>query len=415
MQLLYPHCAGLDVHKDSIFACVRHLGDDGKARDTVRSFPTTSRGLLTLGDWLAAEGVTDAAMESTGVYWKPVWNLLEDRVKLMLVNAQHIKQVSGRKTDVKDSQWIAQLLQHGLLKPSFVPDRPQRQLRDLTRQRAQLTGDMARVANRIQQVLEDANIKLGSVASDVLGASGRDMLQALIAGTADPATIAQLARGRMRPKIPLLTEALTGRVNDHHRFMLKMLLEQVEQLEKQIEAFDKRIEEVMGPFEKAAVKRLDGIPGIDPRSAQNILAEIGLDMSRFPTDDHLASWTGICPGNHQSAGKRRSGRITHGNRWLKRTLAQCALAASRKNGSFLQARFRRLGAKRGRKRAVIAVAHSQLMAIHGMLKNSTDYHDLGANYLDELQRDRVKKHLVRRLTGMGFEVKLFERPPKEAA
>jgi len=417
MRPLYPHCAGLDVHKDSVFACVRHLVDGGEAAQSVRWFATTSRGLLALGDWLVAEGVTDAAMESTGVYWQPVWNLLEDRIKVMLVNAQHIKQVPGRKTDVKDSQWIAELLQHGLLRPSFVPARPQRDLRGLTRQRAQLTGDLARVANRIQKVLEGANIKLGSVACDVLGVSGRDMLRALIAGGAgaDPATIAQLARGRMRPKIPLLTEALTGHVTDHHRWMLKTLLEQVEQIEARIEAFDQRIEQVMSPLEKGAVDRLDGIPGVDRRSAQNLLAEIGTDMGRFPSAAHLASWAGLCPGNHQSAGKRKSGRVTQGNHWLKRTLAQCALAASRKNGSFLQARYRRLSAKRGHKRAVIAVAHSQLTAIYEMLKDSTDYREVGADYVDQRERERIKRHLVGRLRGLGFQVNLTDLPADDAA
>jgi len=411
MDRIYARCAGLDVHKDSVWACVRA---DGRVV-LVERFGTTTRELLRLGDRLAEHGVTAVAMESTGVYWKPVWNLLEDRVKLILVNAQHVRQVPGRKTDVKDSQWLAQLLQHGLLTASFVPERPQRELRDLTRQRAQLTGDLARVANRVQKVLEDANVKLGSVASDVLGASGRDMLRAVIGGQADPAAIAELARGRMRPKIPLLTEALAGRVNDHHRFMLKALLEQVEHLERQVESFDARIEQVMTPFERAAVERLDGVPGLNRRSAQNVLAEIGTDMTRFPSAQHLASWAGLCPGNHQSAGKRKGGRVTQGNRWLKRTLAQCALAAANKDGSFLQARFRRLAARRGRKRAALAVAHSQLTAIYEMLKDSTDYRDLGAAYVDQLQRERVKRQLVHRLESLGYAVSLGEPPDKAVA
>lgn len=409
MQLLYPHCCGLDVHKDSVVACVRHLGENGKPDETIRTFATTTKGLLELGDWLVACRVTDAAMESTGVYWRPVWNLLEDRVKVMLVNAQHIKQVPGRKTDVKDSQWIAQLLQHGLLRPSFVPDRPQRELRDLTRQRAQLADDQARVANRIQKVLEDANIKLGSVASDVLGKSGRDMLKAMIDGQSEPQAIASLARGRMRPKIPALTQALTGHVTNHHRFMLKALLEQVEHLEKQTQAFDARIEEVMGPL-APTIQRLDQIPGVNKRSAQNILAEIGTDMSRFPSADHLASWAGLSPGNNQSAGKRKSGRMTQGNRWLKRTMTQCALAAANKAGSFLQARFRRISARRGRKRAAMAVAHSMILSIYEMLKSGESYHELGAEYLDQFQHDRIKRHLVSRLQYMGYDVNLNPKP-----
>jgi transposase len=415
MQVLYSRCAGLDVHKDSVFVCVRWISDDGKGHEEVRSFGTTWRQLLALGDWLAEQKVGHAAMESTGVYWKPIWNLLEDRVKLILVNAQHIKQVPGRKTDVKDCQWIAQLLQHGLLKASFVPDRPQRELRDLTRQRVQLMGEIARAANRIQKVLEDANIKLGSVVSDVMGLSGRDMLMALIAGNTSPAAMAQLARGQLRMKIPALEEALSGKVTEHHRFMLKALLDQVHYLEQQVEAFDQRIEEVMTPFEQAAVARLDSMPGVNVRAAQNILAEIGHDMSRFASEDHLASWAGICPGNNQSAGKRRSGKITRGNRWLKRTLAQCAWAASRKKDSFLSARYKRLSKRRGGKRAAVAVAHSQLTAIYHMLSHSQDYHELGSDYFDHVQGDRIKRHLVTRLERLGYQVELVAKPKKDAA
>jgi transposase len=287
MDILIACCAGLDVHKDSVEVCVRELQAGSKVRQQTRHWRTTTRDLVELAEWLKGEGVTHVAMESTGVYWKPIWNLLEGRVKLLLVNAHHIKQVPGRKTDVTDSQWIAQLLAHGLLRESFVPDRPQRELRDLTRQRAQLAMDKNRVANRLQKILEDANIKLSSVASDVLGASGRDMLRALIAGQTDAAAMAQLARFRLRVKIPQLVEALNGRVSEHHRFMLKTLLGQVEYLEQQIELFDQRIEQVMGPFEKEAVRKLDTIKGIDIRTAQNIIAEIGTDMSRFPSEDHL--------------------------------------------------------------------------------------------------------------------------------
>lgn len=405
MDTIYPHCAGLDVHKDSVMVCVRHLHGTA-VRQAVREFGTTTRALLALGDWLEAEGVTHVAMESTGVYWKPVWNLLEDRLTVWLVNAQHVKQVPGRKTDVKDCQWIAQLLQHGLLRPSFVPDRPQRELRDLTRQRTQLLAEKVRVANRLQKVLEDANIKLGSVASDVLGVSGRAMIRALIAGGTDAPAMAELARRRLRQKLPELREALTGKVTDHHRFMLKMLLEQVEHLEGQVGAFDGRIEEGLRPFEREATQRLDTIPGVDVRAAQNLVAEIGTDMSRFPTAGHLGAWAGLCPGNHRSAGKRKRGRILEGNRWLKGTLTQTAWAATRTKGTYLSAQYRRLAGRRGKKRAVIAVGHSQLVSAYHMIAQKVDYHDLGAAHFDTLERDRRAKHFVKRLEAMGYHVTL---------
>lgn len=407
MDTIYPDCAGLDVHKDSVMACVRHLRGT-VVRQEVREFGTTTRALLRLGDWLMAEGVTHAAMESTGVYWKPVWNLLEDRLTVWLVNAHHVKQVPGRKTDVKDCQWIAQLLQHGLLRPSFVPDRPQRELRDLTRQRTQLLAEKARAANRLQKVLEDANIKLGSVASDVLGVSGREMIRALIAGCTDAPAMAELARRRLREKLPELREALMGKVTDHHRFMLKMLMEQVEQVEAQVLVFDERIELVLRPFEKEAIERLDTIPGADVRAAQNLVAEIGADMSRFPTAGHLCAWAGICPGNHQSGGRRKRGRVLEGNRWLKGTLNQMAWAATRTKGTYLSAQYRRLAGRRGKKRAVIAVAHSQLVSAYHMIAQKVDYHDLGAAYFDTIERDRRAKYLVRRLEAMGYDVSIAE-------
>ncbi len=405
MDTIYPHCAGLDVHKDSVMACVRHL--QGTAvRQEVRQFGTTTAALLELADWLAAEGVTHVAMESTGVYWKPIWNLLEDRFTVLLVNARDVKQVPGRKTDVKDCQWIAQLLQHGLLRASFVPDRPQRELRDLTRQRSQLVAEKARVANRIAKTLEDANIKLGSVASDVLGASGRDMIRALIDGGSSPEAMAELARRRLRQKIPQLRQALTGRVTEHHRFMLGVLLAQVEHLESLVGQFDRRIEQVLRPFEIEAVRRLDSIPGLDVRAAQNVVAEIGADMGRFPTAGHLCAWAGLCPGNHSSAGKRKRGRTTEGNRWLKATLTQCAWAASRTKGTYLAAQYRRLAGRRGRKRAAIAVAHSQLVAAYHLIKGNVDYEDLGAEHFDTIERDRRARHFVKRLEAMGYEVTL---------
>ena len=406
MDTIVPHCAGLDVHKDSVYACVRHLPPGGTLRQDVRSFGTTTRDLLALSDWLVAEGVTHVAMESTGVYWKPIWNVLEDRFEVMVVNAHHLKQVPGRKTDVKDSQWIAQLLQHGLLRPSFVPERPLREMRDLTRQRAQLIQEKSRVANRIQKTLEDANIKLGSVASDVLGASGRKMIQAIIDGKQTPEQMAELALQKLREKIPQLREALNGKVTPHHRFMLRQLMQQVKHLEEQIDAYDRQIEQVMRPLELAAVTMLDEIPGIDIRAAQNIVAEIGADMSRFPSAGHLASWAGMCPGNHASAGKRKSGKTTEGNRWLKRTLMQCAWAASRAKGSYCQAQYRRLVGRRGKKRAAIAVGHSQLVAAYHMLRDGVVYEDLGGNHYDNLAESRRTKHFVKGLERMGYRVTL---------
>jgi transposase len=402
MQLLHAHCAGIDVHKDSLAVCVLH--DDG--RSLVQTFGTTSREILRLGDWLAAQQVTIVAMESTGVYWKPIWNLLEGRFELMLVNAQHIKRVPGRKTDVSDCQWIAQLLQHGLLTRSLVPPRPQRELRDLTRQRTQFLGDRARVINRIQKVLEDANIKLGSVATDILGKSGRAMLEALIDGKLLPEQMADMARMRMRSKIPQLKEALTGRFTDHHRFMTRSLLGQVDHIDQQIEAFDKRIEEVMSPLERAAVKQLDEVPGFDQRTGQNLIAEIGTDMSRFPSARHLASWAGICPGNNESAGKRRSGKTRHANRWLKAALTQSAWAASRKRDSYFKAQQSRLAARRGRKRAIVAVAHSLLTVAYHLLRDGVAFEDLGGDYFDKAKPERQARSLVNRLQKMGYKVTL---------
>ena len=411
LPLVNGCCCGIDVHKDTVVVCVRMTGPDGRAVNDVRTFGTTTRALLELADWLAERCVTSVAMESTGVYWKPVWNLLEGRanrdgeaINLMLVNARHMRNVPGRKTDVKDCQWIAQLLAAGLLSPSFVPERPQRELRDLTRQRAQLIGDKTRFANRLQKVLEDANVKLASVASDVLGVSGRDILRAMIEGKQAPAEMAELARGTLRRKIPALAEALKGGANDHHRFMLKALLEQVEHVERQIAAFDQRIEAVMPPLALEAVGRMDAIPGIDKRAAQNILAEIGTDMSRFPTAQHLASWAGLCPGNNESAGKRRSGRTTEGDKWLKRTLSQTAWAAARTRGSYFQAQHRRLTKRRGPKRATMAVAHSQLCTIYAMLKHGTTYVDLGGDHFEHRDTDRLKGQLVNRLRKLGFQV-----------
>lgn len=411
MDILYSVCAGLDVHKDTVVACVRRLDGKGKAQRLTRTFGTMTIQLLAMADWLTEQGVTHVAMESTGVYWKPIWNLLEGQFEILLVNAQHIKQVPGRKTDVKDAEWIAQLLQHGLLRGSFVPATPQRELRELTRQRRQLIQAKASVANRIQKVLEDANIKLGSVATDVLGVSGRDMLRALIAGQDDAHKLAELARRRLRAKLPQLQLALTGRVTAHHRFLLKLLLEEVEQHESWIARLSERIVEVLpAPFAEA-VQRLATIPGIDERAAQNILAEIGSDMAQFPSAGHLASWTGMCSGNRESAGKRQSGRTTKGNRWLRATLVQVAWAASHTKNTYLAAQYHRLAGRRGKKRALVALGHTLLVIIYHVLRDQSSYRELGPDYFDRLQTDRQTRSLVRRLERLGHKVTLQPQEP----
>jgi transposase len=436
MDILYPHCAGLDVHKDSVVACIRHTNAAGPARTQVRTFATVTTALLALLDWLLAEGVTHVAMESTGVYWKPLFNLLEGPLQVILVNAHAVKQVPGRKTDVGDAAWLAQLLQHGLLKASFVPPRPIRDLRDLTRQRTQLAAEKASAANRIQKVLEDANIKLASVATDVLGVSGRRMLAALIAGQDDPEALAELAQRRLRAKIPQLREALRGRLSDHHRFLLGLHLEHIEQLEKLLEQLTRRIAEHLdppshgggdgggeetasassaaqtvaeparpGPLEEG-VRRLMTIPGVGRQTAEVIVAEIGVDMTPFATAAKLASWAGLCPGNDQSAGKRRSSRVPFGNRWLRQALVQAAWSAGRCHDSYLSAQYRQLARRRGRKRAAVAVAHTLLGISYHLLKRGTCYQDLGPAYLERLAPERLTSQLVRRLERLGHKVTL---------
>lgn len=412
MDVVYWDVAGIDVHRTSLSVCVRHTGKNGKVRQEVRTFGTMTRNLLALRDWLEAERVTHVAMEATGVLWKPVYNLLEGRVEVWLVNAHHVKQVPGRKTDVKDCQWLAQLMACGLLRASFIPPKPQRELRDLTRMRSQLVADRGRVVNRLHKVLEDANIQLGAVASEILGVSGREMIEALIAGESDVERMAQMARQRMRAKIPELRLALEGRVSEHHRFLLKSLLEQHDWLEGQIECLSDRIEEAARPFARE-IEKLAQIPGYDQKSAQNVLAEIGADMVRFPTDEHLCSWATICPGNRRSAGKQRSGRTLRGNRWLKAALCQSAWADSHKKASYFQAQYRRLAGRRGKKRAIMAVAHSQLTVIYHMLKTGASYHDLGADFLLKLNVKRVARYHQKALESLGYTV--TPPPTSEAA
>jgi transposase len=373
----------------------------------VRSFGTMTRDLRALADYLQGLGVTHVALEATGVLWKPVWNILEGRFTLLLVNPRHLKKVPGRKTDVSDAEWIAQLLQHGLLRGSFVPPRPVRELRDLTRHRAQLTGEHTRAANRIHKLLEDTNIKLGAVASDVLGKSGRAMLAALLRGEDDAEKLAELALGRLREKIPQLRLALEGHCTEHHRFVLGRLLSHIGYLERQEEQFSARIGHRLGELlPAAAVARLDAIPGVNRTTIENVIAEIGPDMSVFPDEHHLCSWCGVCPGNEESAGKRLRSRTRKGNRWLRRALAEAAWAASHVKDSYLSAQYRRLAGRRGKKRALMAVAHSLLVIIYHLLKDEVEYKDLGPDYFDRLEPERLRRYLVRRLQKLGYDVTL---------
>jgi transposase len=407
MDLIYSCVAGLDVHLKTIVVAVRRGQHPAKVHEEVRTFGTMTRDILELSDWLASLGVTHVAMESTGVLWKPIWNILEGRFTLLLVNPRDVKQVPGRKSDVRDCQWLAQLLHCGLLRSSFVPSRPLRELRDLTRQRAQLTDEHTRVANRIHKTLEDANIKPGSVATDILGKSGRAMLRALLAGQRDPEQLAELAQGRLRGKIPALQQALQGHFTEHHRFLIESLLGHLEYLEREIDRFSGRIEEMLRPFvSDEQLERLDAIPGVNRRTIENVVAEIGVDMGQFPDEQHLSSWAGICPSNDESAGKRKRSRTTKGNRWLRRTLAEAAWAASRTKDSYLGAQYRRLAGRRGKKRALIAVAHSVLVIFYHMLKEPVEYEDLGADYFDQQNPERLKRYLVKRLEGLGYAVSL---------
>ena len=407
MQVKYERCAGLDVHKKTVVACRRVPDGQGGCQQETRTFGTMTADLLGLHDWLAAVGVTHVAMESTGVYWKPVFNVLEGSFAVLLVNAKHIKFVPGRKSDVKDAQWIAELLQHGLLKASFIPELPQRELRELVRYRTHLIHERTREVNRIQKVLEDANLKLASVATDVMGVSGRAMLQAIVAGQDDPTTLAELAKGRMRPKIAELEQALTGRIQDSHRLLLTLHLEHIDDLNAKLERLAQEIDRLMLPFDQdELVARLDSIPGVDKKTAQVIIAELGTDMSRFQSAGHAASWTGLVPGKNESAGRNRSSKTAKANRYLKTALVEAATAAGRSKDNYLSAQYRRLAARRGKKRAAVAVAHSILIIAYHMIRDGTAYLDLGANYFDERKKDAVQEQLVRRLENLGFKVAL---------
>jgi transposase len=405
MDVIYSRCCGLDVHQREVVACVVISGSDGMSRKTIRAFGTMTPDILALADWLATQEVTHVTMESTGVYWKPIWNLLEEQFELFLVNARHVKAVPGRKTDVRDCEWLAELLRHGLLSGSFVPDRPQRELRELTRYRTSLVRERTAAANRLQKTLEGANVKLASVATDILGKSGREILAALVAGQTDGAALAQLAQGRLREKIPQLERALTGCIGPHQRFLVAEQLAHVDFLDGAIARVSAEIAERMHPDEDA-ITRLDTIPGVGPSVAEALVAEIGSDLTRFPNAKHLASWAGLCPGNNESAGKRYSGKTRKGSPWLRACLVQAAHAAARTKGTYLAAQYRRLAAQRGRAKAAVAVAHSILIIVYHVLTEGTVYCDLGGNYFDERDRQAVERRLVHRLEGLGYTVSL---------
>jgi len=404
MEVLHPKCAGLDVHKETVVACVR-IALGGKVATEVRTFETTTKDLLRLSDWLQEHVVTHVAMEATGVYWKPVWHVLEPNFELVLANAAHVKNVPGRKTDVNDAMWIADLLAHGLVRASFVPEAETQELRGLMRTRKQLVREKSSHIQRVQKTLEEANVKLSSAISNVVGASGRAMLDALVAGETDPDRLAALAHPRLLVGKDKLREALRGRVTDHHRFLLRLHLQQIDVLDAAISSIDKEVGSRLEPF-RDAVRHLKTIPGVSDLAAQIIVSEIGLDMSRFATAGHLISWAGLCPRNDESAGKRRSTRLRKGAPWLKTTLVQCAWAATRKTDSYLRTQFHRLRARRGAKKAIVAVAASILTAVFHMLRDRVDYRDLGPTHFDRINHAQQTRRLVQRLAQLGYEVDL---------
>jgi transposase len=404
MEVLHPRCAGLDVHKDTVVACAR-IATGTEVKQEVATFGTTTTDLLRLSDWLEEQGATHVAMEATGVYWKPVWHVLEESFELVLANAMHIKNVPGRKTDVNDAMWIADLLAHGLIRASFVPETPIQDLRTLTRTRKQLVREKAQHVQRIQKTLEDANLKIASAVSDIMGKNGRSILRALIDGETDPEKLVAVTDGRLRARHETLVEALRGRVTKHHRFLLKLHLDQIVALEAAVSSVDEEVGSVLDPF-RVAVANLTTIPGVSDIVAQVIVSEIGLDMARFPTVGHLISWAGMCPRNDESAGKRRSTRLRMGAPWLKTILVQAAWCATRAKNTYLRAQFQRLKSRRGPKKAIMAVAASILTAVYIMLRDGVVYQDLGHDYFDRLDKTKTITRLVRRLKDLGCEVEL---------
>jgi len=404
MEVLYPRCAGLDVHAGSVTACAR-IATGATVTYEHRTVSTTTRGLLELVEWLTAHGCTHVAMEATGVYWKPVWHVLEEHVTLVLANAMHIRNVPGRKSDLNDATWIAALLAHGLIRSSFVPPAPIQELRDLTRTRRQLVHEVARHVLRIQKTLEDANLKLTQVMSDIVGVSGRAILTALIAGETDPDRLADLTRGRLKATRADLLDALHGRVTDHHRFMIKLHLTQIDALETAVATIEARIGDALGPF-RAAVSLLTTMPGLSETTARVLIAEIGTDMTRCPSVGHLISWAGFCPRLDQSAGKRRSTRTRQTSPWLKPTLINAAWAATRKKDCYLRAQFLRIKSRRGAKKAILAVASSMLTAAYFMLRDGVEYHDLGPHHFEQRDKEQLAKRLIQRLRDLGVAVEV---------
>ena len=408
MDVMHERCAGIDISKSDVKVCIRvpATGKHRRRRTEVRTFPAMTNDLLTMRDWLISEGVTLVAMEATGSYWKPVFYLLEQTFECWLLNARHMKAVPGRKTDVKDAEWIAKLVEHGLVRPSFVPPPPIRQLRDLTRYRTEVTRERTRETQRLHNLLEDTGIKLTSVASDMLGKSGRAMLEALIAGERNPHVLAELALGRLRSKQPALLEALTGHFTHHHAFLARAMLDRIDEATTMQARLNTAIDAHLHPFHQH-IQLLATIPGISARTAEVVLAEIGADITQFPTAGHLASWAGVCPGNHESAGKSTTGTTRPGDPWLKAVLGQAAISAARSKNTYLAARYRRIMARRGRKRALVALQHSILTSIWHMFTHNIDYHDLGANYfLERTGKTRATRRLISQLNHLGYQVML---------
>jgi len=411
MQVLYPRCCGLDVHKRSITACCLWFNHARQRQEETRQFGTQTTELRRLSAWLREHEVKHLVMEATGSYWRPVWNLLEtEGFELTLANPQHMKAVPGRKTDTKDAQWSADLFQHGLIAPSFVPTQTMRHLRDLTRTKTKVIQDHTRVVNRIEAVLEDTNIKLSSVVSDIMGVSAQAMLQFLLNGERDTAKLAELAQGRMRSKVPQLKEALEGNLQPHHEFVLKRLFMQSRFLQQQQRALSHEIEHRLNEEMRQAIALWDTIPGVDENIAMTMVAEIGIRTEQFADGPHLASWTAMCPGNHESAGKRKSGKTRKGNRWLRGALTQAAWAASHTKGTYLSALFRRISARRGAKRAIVAVGHSILISAFYMWKNKQPYHEVGDSYQDRIKPEKTGTRLLKRLAKLGYVVTLAEVP-----